>query len=119
MRIIHPTDRRTHGTRAHRPTLRAVAVVLAAASLVACGGSDDAGDPASDQTSDVDRIAQIFTDSGAPESEARCVAEELDGVAVHDIEQFMAVAEAEGEGASLEADVLIKIGEAVQACGLA
>lgn len=96
------------------------AATSVALALAACGGSDggssdDGGDP-------TDRIAALFEEAGAPEDEARCVAEQLDDDITPDqVEDYIAAVFTSEDAADLEAadtDVAIAVGLAVNECGV-
>jgi hypothetical protein len=95
----------------HRITTLTIALAALSLPLVACGG-DDVGRSGGD-TATVDEIRQAFIDQGAPEDEATCVAEMIEGqVTLDDVQSF---ADAENPE-DIDAEVLGAIGLAVGEC---
>ena len=91
-------------------------LALAALTLAACGGSDD--DSSGDDR--VDAIAEAFSRMGAPDDEARCVAEKLpaDTTPEQVTVYVEAVIDADDPNAIGDADLdlAIAIGEAASEC---
>ena len=82
-------------------------VLAAVLPLAACGGSDDSG---SNTAAD---IKAAFVAQGAPEDEAECVANEIEGeLSIEDVEAFASAADPE----DLDEDILETIGLAVGKC---
>ncbi|MEP1124512.1 MAG: hypothetical protein ABJH68_11555 [Ilumatobacter sp.] len=73
-------------TRRLITTFAAAATVLA---LTACGGSSDGGSSDADGASTAaDDLVALMVDQGAPQDEAECIAEKLDGVSVDELTTF-------------------------------
>lgn len=89
--------------------LTSLTLVLAAAvPLAACGGDDDGGGASSAAD-----IKAAFVAQGAPEDEAECVANEIDGqLSMADVEAFTSAE----NPADIDEDVLETIGLAVGTC---
>ena len=75
-------------------TLSLVALPLA---LIGCGGSDSGSNGSSTSKDD---LVQLMVDQGAPQEQAECVADKLDGVTVDDLGEFF---EAIGNDEQVEA----------------
>ncbi|MCB1000594.1 MAG: hypothetical protein KDB40_14965 [Acidimicrobiales bacterium] len=92
-------------------TLAAVAALLPF-TAAACGGDDDSSDGGGDGISAAE-MAELFVEAGAPDDEAECVGEALEGkVSREQIEQFLGSA----DGTDLDEDLLATIGTAVGTC---
>jgi hypothetical protein len=95
-------------TRAHL-TIGTVAVLLS--FTAACGGDDDGG--SSGDGISASEMAELFMEAGAPEDEAQCVGEALDGEVTRDeIDQFLG----SEDGTDLTEELLTKIGNALGEC---
>jgi class 3 adenylate cyclase len=103
---------------------RGVLAVAFGLSVVACGGSgsdasgSDAGSSDAAASTDsgptVDEMTAVLVEQGAPEDEARCVAENLDDVSLEELRAFGEADDPE----DLPEELLVKIGLAVGECGV-
>lgn len=95
----------------HRTRTISITAMIAATAiaLTACGGDDAGGDG----TASAEAIAAAFVEQGAPEDEATCVAEQIEGtLSLDDVEAFVAATDPE----DVDTDVLEAIGTALGAC---
>lgn len=97
--------------RTQRASLTLVGMAALLSFTAACGGDDDGG--SSGDGISAAEMAELFVEAGAPDDEAECVGEALDGEVTRDeIEQFLG----SEDGTDLTEELLTKIGTALGEC---